>query len=121
MGRRESHRNPAICPSRPTPLRRRIHLADGIWRYAIGRGGITIQRPDGEKVKIDMSTFTGWSWYDLEKAAYKGGGPCIAPSDVSDYIERHLKPGGATRPARPSKRAREIVEQIRHARDGKTE
>ena len=72
---------------------RKIHLSeDEIWTYEIRSSYIHIKDPDGNKHEIGFAGFTGWSWDELERAAWKGCiVPQIKPSDIKEWIEAHKK------------------------------
>lgn len=46
---------------------RRLVIGDKEYRYRIGSGGVRIVTPKGKNVYVDMSTFSGWSWNDIER------------------------------------------------------
>jgi hypothetical protein len=72
--------------------KRKIHFDGGeIWYWAVGRGGVTIMRPDQKRFKIDLATFTGWSWDAIERGNWKGYAPSVPPSYVKYWIELRLR------------------------------
>lgn len=70
---------------------RKIHFEDEIWEYKIKPSCVIIISPERVNHRIDMSTFTGWSWHDIERGQWKKYFPPIKPSYVKEYIEKNLK------------------------------
>ncbi len=91
-GRHRQHRRESRVVKLPikADTRRSIHFDTGVWRYRISKWWVIFWSPKEEKTVVSLSRFTGWSWYGLERAAWKGGGPKVGPSEVKAYIVKHL-------------------------------
>jgi hypothetical protein len=81
------------------PLRRKIHLASGIWSWAASGNYVSIRDPFLTmtwKVSILDILNDGQAglitWDTLERAHHKGfgGDYSVTPAKVRGYIERHL-------------------------------
>ena len=76
---------------------REIHIEGQTWQWQVGTKNVVIKEPpkSGElfptKHVIDLSTFTGLSWYALERMDWKNSGVQITPQDVKDYILKHYE------------------------------
>lgn len=77
-------------PKRIKHYHRAVHIDGEMWSYKVGRGGIKIKSPTGYGYDVDLSTFSGWSWDQLERAEWKGNGFQVTPQRVKDYVERQL-------------------------------
>jgi len=67
---------------------RRLVINDQEYRYRIGSGGVRIVTPDGKNISVDMSTFSGWTWNDIERGYWKRYFK-VTPKDVRNWIEEH--------------------------------
>ena len=65
---------------------RKLHIQEKEWKYKIFGSRIIIFDPYDKKFNVNMSDFTGMTWSELEKIAWKRSWFQIKPSDVKEYI-----------------------------------
>lgn len=68
---------------------RRLTLESGVWKWDAGKSFIVIVSPAGAKKVIDYSTFFDEPWHVLENLQ-ENRGLWVMPSQVREYIEKHL-------------------------------
>lgn len=68
---------------------RHLHLSSGTWRYFIGRRGVLIYGPEGQRMYAPLPDVTGLTSDAIERGKWKGWFS-VAPSTVRKYIEARL-------------------------------
>lgn len=79
--------------STPKQLKRKLHISTGqIWTWQMTGSTVLIQSPTGQRTVIDHAKLTGASWYELERAKWKGylNQYAVTPSLISVYIKDNL-------------------------------
>lgn len=68
---------------------RRIVVRGEDWFWSYGQG-VRIVDPGGRRHDIPLTTFSGYSWDGLERAAWKGNAFDMTPAKVRDWIDRRI-------------------------------
>jgi len=64
-----------------------VHINNEKYQYKVFKSGVEIRDPENKRIFVDMSTLTGWSWAELERANYKGFPlPQVKPSRIKEWI-----------------------------------
>lgn len=72
----------------PTTGTRRIVVNGATWRWAVGKGNVSLWSPDGVRHNAHASTVKGIRPYDFERGRWKRTSDgSVCPSHVRAYIE----------------------------------
>ena len=76
-------------PQRKTSGMRRLIVRGEEWRWGYG-STVRIQGPDGRRHDVSITTFSGMSHHELERAAWKRPAFDLTPRRMRDWIDRHI-------------------------------
>ncbi len=69
--------------------KRKIIIKEKEWTWQLGKHECIAKCESLNRTeKIDLSTLTGWSWEAIEKSSYKGGGWCVTPKHVAEWLNQ---------------------------------
>ncbi len=80
---------------KPSPKARKLVVGDHTWWWAFGGRSAFVWSPNGDKFNPHLTTLTGITWPDLERAHWKGGGDhySVRPSHIRRWIDKFLDKG----------------------------
>lgn len=68
---------------------RRMVIRGEDWYWSFG-SSIRIVDPEGRRHEIPITTFSGYTHHDLERAEWKGNGYDLTPRKIRDWIDRRI-------------------------------